>query len=69
MRGNPMQRYNANAEYTKITVAPSVGSEDDNHLGGRGSVESATKERRDSASILERQPSRPDYWEYEPNGE
>lgn len=43
MRGNPMQRYNANAEYIKITVAPSVGSEDDNHLGGRGSVESATK--------------------------
>lgn len=38
-----MQRYDANAEYTRITVAPSVGSEDDNHLGGRGSVESGTK--------------------------
>lgn len=33
----------SDAEYTRITVAPSVGSEDDNHLGGRGSVESATK--------------------------
>ncbi|UOH82776.1 hypothetical protein LQV05_005486 [Cryptococcus neoformans] len=65
-------RYDGYVEYTRITVAPSIKTEDDIHrsaVEGGWNARQKERRRRGSASILERQPSRPIYPDYESDAE
>lgn len=59
-------------KYARITVAPSIKTEDDIHksvVEGGWNARQKERRRRGSASILERQPSRPIYPDYESDAE